>query len=64
MALFSFRAYGKELVVYELVLDFGNDFVFIHETTKNKSYCELRVKTLARENINARCIERRGNYGK
>lgn len=60
MALFSFKAYGKELVYYELILDFGNDFAFIQETLKSKNYCELRVKALALEKINARCIERRG----
>ena len=60
MALFSFKAYGKEIIVYELIIDFGNDFCFIHETTENKNYCELRVKTLARENIKAKCIERKG----
>lgn len=60
MALFSFKAYGKSLVVYELIIDFGRDFTFIHEVTSNKEYCELRVKTLlATENIKAYCIERR-----
>lgn len=60
MAVFSFSAYPQEhTVVYELIIDFGNDNVFIHEVTTKKWYCDERVKFLHEsEGIKAYCVRR------
>lgn len=48
-------------VIYELILDFGNDFTFIHETTKSEEHCRFRAITISiKENVNAYCVKRRG----
>lgn len=61
MAAFSFSAYPREqTVIYELIIDFENDFTFIHEVTKSKFYCQARVEFLRKnEGINAHCVLRR-----
>lgn len=61
MALLSFKAYGKNIVVvWELILDFGNDHTFIHEVYKDKKYCNEKAKFISEvEKVKAYCIERK-----
>lgn len=61
MALFSFKAYGKSvIIVWELILDFGNDNVFIHEVYRDKKYCNEKAKFISEvEKVKAYCIERK-----
>lgn len=60
MAVFSFSAYPEETVIYELIIDFGNDNVFIHEVTKSKFYCQARVEFLRKnEGVSAHCLLRK-----
>jgi hypothetical protein len=62
MALLSFKAYPKGAAtepIYELILDFGEDFSFIHEVTTLKWYCEARVRYIVkRERVRAYCVKR------
>ena len=66
MALLSFKAYGDVVrqahhdnIIYELIIDFGNDFAFIHEVTKDKSHCEFRAKAIMiKDDVKAYCIRR------
>ena len=47
------------VLIYELMIDFGNDAVFLHEVTKYKWYCEERVKYITRkDNVKAYCVKR------
>lgn len=59
MVVLSWNIYpSSKAPIYELIIDFGNDAVFIHEVTVSKLYCEARVKFLKRENTKAYCIRR------
>ena len=60
MALLSYNIEGKSIPVYELIIDFGNDFTFIHEVYKNKTYCQEKAKFILEvEKVKAYCIERK-----
>jgi hypothetical protein len=49
------------ITIYELIIDFGNDFTFIHETTKSEEHCRFRAITISiKENVNAYCVKRKG----
>ena len=60
MALLSYNIESKQITVYELIIDFGNDNVFIHEVYKNKNYCQEKAKFISEiEKVKAYCIERK-----
>ena len=63
MAFYSFTAYPSGVTLYELIIDFGNDFAFIHETTGSKIKCMNRVKEIRSEfknkTLRIYCIQRR-----
>lgn len=60
MALLSYNIEGKSIPVYELIIDFGNDNVFIHEVYKNKNFCKEKAKFISEvEKVKAYCIERK-----
>ncbi len=57
LPLFPKEGLGE--IYYELILDFGNDFTFIHETTKSEEHCRFRAITISiKENVNAYCVKR------
>lgn len=62
MALFSFRAYPTNIITYELIVDFGNDWTFIHEVILTKEKCDRRAseikQELKNEKAKAYCIKR------
>lgn len=62
MALLSFNAYPTNITTYELIVDFGNDWTFIHEVTLSKEKCDKRAGEIKNDlkNDNARvyCIKR------
>lgn len=60
MALLSYNIESKQITVYELIIDFGNDNVFIHEVYRDKSYCQEKAKFISEiEKVKAYCIERK-----
>ena len=62
MALLSYNIEGKSIPVYELIIDFGNDFTFIHEVYKDKKYCQEKAKFIFEsEKVKAYCIARKTN---
>lgn len=62
MALFSFKAYPVNIITYELIVDFGNDWTFIHEVTLTKEKCSKRADEIKQELKNDKakvyCIKR------
>jgi hypothetical protein len=61
MALFSFKAYPKNIILYELILDYGDDYAFIIETTFSKKRCEKRASEIMKSEkskAKAYCIKR------
>lgn len=62
MAIFSFQAYPSNIVTYELIVDFGNDWTFIHEVTLSKDKCDKRADEIKQELKNDKakvyCIKR------
>ena len=55
----NFHPTKTPVLIYELMIDFGNDAVFLHEVTKYKWYCEERVKYITRkDNVKAYCVKR------
>lgn len=62
MALISFKGYSTNIVTYELIVDFGNDWTFIHEVTLSKEKCDRRAseikQELKNEKAKAYCIKR------
>ncbi|MBK8397479.1 MAG: hypothetical protein IPL26_19875 [Leptospiraceae bacterium] len=48
------------VVIYELIIDFGNDAVFLHEVTKDQAHCRFRAITIMakEDNVKAYCIKR------
>lgn len=60
MALLSYNLESKQITVYELIIDFGNDNVFIHEVYKDKNFCKEKAKFISEiEKVKAYCIERK-----
>lgn len=60
LLLFSFPVSTKDESIYELILDFGNDYVFIHEVTDKKWYCLERAKHIQKtERVRAYCLKRK-----
>ena len=60
MALLSYNLESKQITVYELIIDFGNDSTFIHEVYKDKKYCQEKAKFIFEsEKVKAYCIERK-----
>ena len=60
MALLSYNLESKQITVYELIIDFGNDSTFIHEVYKDKKYCLEKAKFISGvEKVKAYCIERK-----
>lgn len=62
MALISFKGYSTNIVTYELIVDFGNDWTFIHEVTLSKEKCDRRADEIKQELKNDKakvyCIKR------
>lgn len=62
MALISFKAYPTNIIAYELIIDFGNDWTFIHEVTLSKDKCDRRASQVKQELKNDKakvyCIKR------
>ena len=59
MAMVSFSAYPKNIIIYELILDYGNDYAFIIETTFSKERCEKKAAELKKsEKAKAYCLKR------
>ena len=58
--LTAFTLYSNNLTTYELLLDFGNDAVFIHETFKTKKKCESKLQQIKKEHtyIKVYCVKR------
>ena len=62
MAVISFKGYSTNIVTYELIVDFGNDWTFIHEVILTKEKCDRRAseikQELKHEKAKAYCIKR------
>lgn len=62
MAVISFKGYSTNIVTYELIVDFGNDWTFIHEVMLTKEKCDRRAseikQELKHEKAKAYCIKR------
>ena len=62
MALLSFNAYPSNIPIYELIVDFGNDWTFIHEVTISKDKCDRRTNEIKQElksqKVKVYCIKR------
>ena len=61
MALLSFNAYPTDITTYELIVDFGNDWTFIHEVTLSKDKCDRRANEIKQElktDAKVYCIKR------
>lgn len=62
MAVISFKGYSSNIVTYELIVDFGNDWTFIHEVMLSKEKCDRRASEIKQElkleKAKAYCIKR------
>lgn len=62
MAVISFKGYPTNITTYELILDFGNDWTFIHEVMLSKEKCDRRAieikQELKHEKAKAYCVKR------
>lgn len=62
MAVISFKGYSTNIITYELIVDFGNDWTFIHEVMLSKEKCDRRAseikQELKHEKAKAYCIKR------
>lgn len=62
MAVISFKGYSSNIDTYELIVDFGNDWTFIHEVMLSKEKCDRRAseikQELKHEKAKAYCIKR------
>lgn len=62
MAVISFKGYSTNIITYELIVDFGNDWTFIHEVMLTKEKCDRRAseikQELKHEKAKAYCIKR------
>lgn len=62
MAVISFKGYSTNITTYELILDFGNDWTFIHEVMLSKEKCDRRAieikQELKHEKAKAYCVKR------
>lgn len=52
--------YATKDIYYELILDFGDDYVFIHEVTRSKAHCHFRATVIMakEDNVKAYCMKR------
>lgn len=62
MILWSFNLHPKNITTYELMVDFGNDWTFIHDIFLSKEKCDKRLNELKEEMKNDKvkfsCIKR------
>jgi predicted small integral membrane protein len=62
MAVISFKGYSTNIITYELIVDFGNDWTFIHDVMLSKEKCDRRAieikQELKHEKAKAYCIKR------
>lgn len=62
MAVISFKGYSTNIITYELIVDFGNDWTFIHEVMLTKEKCDKRAseinQELKHEKAKAYCVKR------
>jgi len=62
MAVISFKGYSTNIITYELIVDFGNDWTFIHEVALTKEKCDRRAieikQELKHEKAKAYCVKR------
>lgn len=50
---------ATKIELYELYLDFGNDFVFLHEVTRDKLHCKFRATIInIKDNVKTYCMKR------